>query len=382
MVRVRYANYQPASSDANAALESEKVLLLDNDLQQDLLEMDDCIEILQESIRGEGLGTSTNRTKIGIEMPNSGGHLDYVSMEGGINQLGVAAIRIRSHVSRPGGYDRMQMARGLRYSGVPGKNGGIVMLWSAETGGLLAILNDGHIQHMRVGATSAIMSKYLAREDSQVLGILGSGGMATTHAWAMSRVRPIRKIVVFSPNPEHRARFARQTGEDLGIETVAVDDPQKAVQGSDIVCSCTDPVGPIVLGRWLEPGMHVASINTCGQDLDDEACRRLDRYLYYRSGPAQYYYTTPPDFRPVSGSTPALVERERQRVGAGKIATLPDVLLGHAIGRADDRQITYCCSEGTGVQFGALAYLAYKQAKAQGRGTELPLSWFVQDIKS
>jgi len=319
MVRVNYTIYGK-SAEATERAKEMKVLLLDNDVQQDVLTMEDCIQILEDSTRGEGLGTSTNRTKIGIEMPTgqTGGHLDYVSMEGGINQLGVAAIRIRSHVSLPGGYDRMQMDKGLRFSGVPGKNGGIVLLFSAETGGLLAILNDGHIQHMRVGATSAIMTKYLAREDAQVLGILGSGGMATTHAWAISTVRPLRQIKVYSPNPDHRQRFARQMSEDLDLEVVAVDSAEAAVRGSDMVASCTDPVGPIIPGEWLEPGMHIASVSTTGHDLDDDACRRLNRYVVYRSGPAQYYHTTPPDFRPISGSSPQAVERERARVGGGE----------------------------------------------------------------
>ena len=93
-----------------------------------------------------------------------------------------------------------------------------VQLFSTETGELLALLEAGDLGQVRTGAASGIATKYMAREDSATVGVIGSGYQARTQLEAVCNVRPIKSARVFSRNPERRERFATRMSERLGIE--------------------------------------------------------------------------------------------------------------------------------------------------------------------
>src|SRR4030095_12599343 len=107
-----------------------------------------------------------------------------------------------------------------KYCREPGLYCGLVFLTSIETGEPLAIINDGVLQHMRVGADGAIGVKYLANEDAEVVGLLGSGGMAGSHVESFLCVRKIRKVQVFSPTRANREAFAAEMRAQHGLEAV------------------------------------------------------------------------------------------------------------------------------------------------------------------
>src|SRR5918992_907541 len=86
----------------------------------------------------------------------------------------------------------------------------LVILFDMDTCELLAIMDDHHISAMRVAATSAVASKYLARKDSKTLGLLGSGEQARTQVTAHSAIRPLTKVKVYSPTKDNREKFARE----------------------------------------------------------------------------------------------------------------------------------------------------------------------------
>lgn len=165
-------------------------LLINNESQAQLLNEDIVIDVLEDAFREEAKGAAVNRNKAVFHVPHSTKDFwyNYVSMEGAIQRFGVVAVRIRSDVNDRRTVFLNGAARNLKgkFAGEPGKYCGLVLLFSSVTGELLAILNDGYIQHLRVAATSAISAKYMSREDSTVLGILGSGGMARSHALALT----------------------------------------------------------------------------------------------------------------------------------------------------------------------------------------------------
>src|SRR5258705_1193783 len=124
----------------------------------------------------------------------------------------------------------------------------------------LAIVNDGHLQHLRVAADSAIGTNLMAREDCRTLGLLGSGGMAGSHVEALLEVRKIERLKVFSPTRAHRERFAVEVAERHGIECEASDEPRAVYRCADILAACTDSARPVIRGEWLEAGVHALSI--------------------------------------------------------------------------------------------------------------------------
>jgi ornithine cyclodeaminase/alanine dehydrogenase-like protein (mu-crystallin family) len=379
--RLTYSGY-PSSPEADERLAQRSVLVIDTQIAQDVLDMQDSLAALEDAYQAEGRQAATSGTLTTLHLPtaDAGAWHQYVSMEGGIRSTGAVAIRIRSNI-----HSRQEVngqKRLYSYAGTPGKWGGLVFLFGSDDGALRAILNDGHIQHMRVGATCGLSAKYMARPHARVLGILGSGGMAVTTAWAIATVRTLARINVFSPNPQHREAFARQLQDDLGIETIAMERAEDVVRGSDIVSTCTNSHQPVLSGSWLRPGTHVTTVNE--HELDDLTLQRVDRYAVYRSPSTEHRFTTPEDWRPPSLGSPTsqTVQRELDLIGGHKIHALPEILVGTTPGRASEAEITCLSSSGTGVQFAALAQRVYERAKAQGRGRPLPLAWFLQDIRS
>src|SRR6478672_5177701 len=176
-------------------------MIINNQEVEKVLTMADTIAALEKSYLQLAAGEAVCRPRIDIRIPTSDPARTYVwgSMEGG-STAGYFAIRMKSDVA----YER-QTERGVtreKYCGRPGLFCGLVFLTSVETGEPLAIINDGLLQHMRVGADGAIGVKYMANEDAEVVGMLGSGGMARTHMQAFTRVRTIKKLQVFSPTKE------------------------------------------------------------------------------------------------------------------------------------------------------------------------------------
>jgi len=385
MARFQYPQVYPELEPTHAEeLAKREVLLIDRHVAEEVLDPEDCLAVLEAAYKEEGMGSAVNRTKANILVPTHDPDLwyRYCTMEGGIRGMEVVAIRIKSDMVRY--YTAFGKERSDWHCGFPGRFFGMILLFDAKDGTLLAMLHDAHMQHMRVAATVTLATRHMARDDASVLGILGSGGMAWTHAYLIPKVRKIQRIKVYSPNPANRERLAQQIRQILEIEAVALDDPRSVVQGSDIIAACTSSEEPVVFGDWLEPGMHVI-LTKAGKEMEPAAWKKVDRYAVYRSpigvqgSSSEARWTAPPDWRFGGGTHPEDIERERKMLG-DKVFNLPDVLLGRVAGRASTKEITFTSNEGTGVQFAAVALKVYQEAKARGLGRKLPLEWFLQDV--
>ena len=140
-------------------------------------------------------------------------------MEGGARSPGYYALRIKPDVISWPEIDGKR--RRITYSFKPGLYGGLVLLYDSSTAELLAIMNDGYVQHLRVAATAALGVKYMAEPNADVLGIIGSGGMARFFAPAIRAVRPIKRIQVYSPNRARLQAFCAEVEDQLKCEVIA-----------------------------------------------------------------------------------------------------------------------------------------------------------------
>ena len=202
-------------------------------------------------------------------------------MEGGSADSGYYAIRMKSAV--PTEVEHGGTRTQEKHCVTPGSFCVLVFLLLTRTGESLALLNDGVLQHMRVGADSAIGTKRAARQDARVLGMLGSGGMARSQLEALFTVRPLERVQVYSPTRRNRERYAREIANRHGIEVVAVDEPRDVFRGADVVTGCTDTVADVIVGDWLEPGTHV----TCsiGGRPDARTREVVDVWLRFGTAP-------------------------------------------------------------------------------------------------
>ena len=350
-------------------------LILSNDDIQKSLDVKECLEVMEDSYREQAAGRAVNRPTCHSYLPHPLPQSTYSfkSVDGGVGKLGVLALRVTSDVVQ-----EQQVHDSVRLEKLPlagrGMFVGLVQLFSAATGELLAIMPDGVIQQTRVGVTSALGMKVMARQNSEVLGLIGPGGQARAHYRFMTSVLPIKKVKVFSPNPEHRKAFTDEMAKETGVPGEAVGSAEEAVKGCDVVCSATNSSRPVLKPHWLQPGMHYNSIREFETDL--AALDRCDVVaIHTRFGGIQHYQ--PPG---IVDDMPG-VRREKPRDWS-RYPEIQDLLTGKVPGRTNDKQITFFLNNiGTGVQFAAMGYCAYKAAKENGLGHEIPSDWFLQSIK-
>jgi ornithine cyclodeaminase/alanine dehydrogenase-like protein (mu-crystallin family) len=344
--------------------------------------MSEAIEILTQSYIEEASGEAANRTKSNIHIPVDDGAAwyRYCTMEGGSRKLGVVAIRIKSDVVN---FFRDQgRFRSNWFCVRPGQYGGLILLYSAKNGELLAILNDGEIQHFRVGATAAIAAKRMADPCTTAVGILGSGGMARSHVAAYKSVfANLRRAQVYSPNEEHRNSFCRELEESFELDVTPVNHAREVFKNVQLVASCTDSLEPTFSADWLEDGTHLTAVTLF--EMDDSVYPRLHRIVTYRENVATHHFTTPEDFRPPAlGAAVANQLRKLDVIALDRRGTLADLLLGKIQGRESPEEINFFNSEGSGIQFAAVAKLAYEKCRAKTLGIDLPIDWFLQDIRN
>jgi ornithine cyclodeaminase/alanine dehydrogenase-like protein (mu-crystallin family) len=368
-------------------------LLINNEVVARVLEMKDVMRVLEDAYQKLARGDAVCRPRVDIQIPTNepGKVYQWGTMEGGARD-GYFAIRMKSDIIYEQEYNGVRTQE--KYCTKPGLYCGLILLTDVSTGEPLAIINDGVLQHMRVGADGGIGVKYLAREDATVVGMLGSGGMARTHMDAFMIARPgIRKLQVFSPTPANREAFGAEMREKFGIEVVVCDNPRDVYRGAHILAGVTDSAVPVITGEWLEPGAHLVNVGGGGGRPDDATLSRIDMYFRFGNAPSPWglpQMALADEYVTYAANSPHPESFRMKRSGKrghgealpDRMITFKDLLEGTNNGRKSKEQITYS-ERGNlqGNQFWAVGGLAYERAKAEGLGHHLPTEWFLQDIR-
>lgn len=364
------------------------MIFLTNEHVQQVLDMTQTLDAMEDAYRELAEHRAAYRPRIDFYVPEQPHYYRWGTMEGASRDLGVFAIRMKSDMlvwNLDGEFKTEE-----KYCVEPGTYCGLIFLFSTRNGEPLAIINDGYLQHMRVGACAGLGAKYLAREDSHELGVLGSGGMARTYAEAIAQVRPIERIRVFSPTRANRERYATEMAQLLHVEVVAVDDPRTAVRGADIVSVTTDSLVPAIDAAWLEPGMHVTNVR--GNEIGPDVRQRAD--VVARLGSSTLDVESLADDMIVGGDgmtsyfagtreeTDVIPRARRESLDNAEVGTIPDLMAGRWKGRTGGDQITFLNNSGTqGLQFAAVGGRAYRRAREANLGHTLPREWFLQNIR-
>lgn len=329
-------------------------LLLDNADVRTLLRMPDAIAALDDAFRDYATGVAVNRPRSHTYTHRGEDrHYLFKTMDGSLPRLGIQALRLTSDLTDESDGKRVKIAAapGNRYVG-------LVLLFDLDELAPLAILHDGYLQRVRVGATSALAADRLARRDARIVGLLGAGWQAGAQLEGLREVRDVAEVRVFAPTRERLEAFA---GEH---DAVAVDSAREAVEGADIVVLATNSHRPVLDGAWLGGGTHVNSVQR--HELDAATVSRAE-LVVVRS-------REDPTFHFAPGRAPRAA-RERPLDG---VVELGDVIVGHA-GRTRDDQITlFTGGGGLGIQFAAVAHAVYEAARSAGVGRDLPTEWFTQ----
>ena len=366
------------------------MLLLTNEDIEAVLDMKTCLEALEIGYRDLVRNDATYRPRSDLvvtsapttEFPDA--HFRFGSMEGACRSLGTFAMRMKSDVSHT------LNGRLQKYCVQPGTYYGIVLLFSLYDAAPLAIMHDGFIQHMRVGGTGGLGAKYLARPDASVVGMIGAGGMARANLSAFSELFSIRLAKVYSPTKENRERFAAEMSEQLGFPVETRDSAEDVMRGSHIVATCTDSASHVVTDPdWLEPGMHLTD-NT-----QSEWAAAVVRQCQVKARLAWSSIQSPePGTQRIGGENiyAAGQPEELAKLAKAKpeepegVASWPhlaDIMAGRNAGRTSAEEISFFNNHGSqGLQFAAVGQIAYELAKKAGVGRELPIEWFVEDVRN
>lgn len=350
-------------------------LILNNEQIQEALHLQDCLDVMEEAYRELAVSQAVNRPTSHSYLPHSLPQSTYSfkSVDGGVKKFGVLALRITSDIVQEKNVNKSIRLEKLPLAG-DGRFVGLVQLFSIETGELLAIMPDGIIQQTRVGVTSALGAKVLCRANSENLALIGSGGQARAHFRFFVKALPIKQVKIFSPNADHRKAFATQMEAETGVPVEAVSNAELAVKNCDIVCSATNSSHPVINAEWLQPGMHYNSIREF--EMDEHALEISDVVAIHTHFGGVHHYQPPGQEKKLPG-----VRLEKPRDWS-RYPEICDLIAGKVPGRTNNRQISFFLNNvGTGVQFAAMGYCAYRTAKEKGLGHEVPTDWFLQDIK-
>ena len=314
----------------------------------ELLPMQECIDVMADALTALTRGDAVMPLRGMAGLPSQVGLLAWMpSLLPGAGVMGIKVISVFPN-------------EGTDFE----SHQGAVLLFEAEHGRLLAIVDASEVTAIRTAAVSGLATRVLARADAEDLAILGSGTQARTHLEAMMVARNVRRVRVWSRTREHAERFAESESGRHGVSVEVSATAQDAVEGAAIVCSVTSATEPVLQGRWLSPGAHVNAVGfsgPVGRELDSEAILRARLFADRRES----ILNEAGDF---------LIPKSEGAVSDEHVAgELGEVLLGKVEGRRSPEEITVFESLGLAIEDLAAVSHIYRRATETGKGTRVEL---------
>jgi ornithine cyclodeaminase/alanine dehydrogenase len=324
-------------------------LLLTKDDVVRVLDMRDCIDVVEKAFAELASGTAVLPLRIGITPP------DGISlyMPAYLKKMGALACKVVTvYKNNP---TRHNLPTTI----------GKVLLQNPATGEVTCIMDGGYLTAVRTGAVSGVATKYLARTDKgQVAGILGAGVQAKMQLWAMAIARELSRAYVYDVSADASSAFIREMSAKLELEIRPADSPAQILAEADIVCTASSSATPLFDGSLVKPGTHINGIGSHSPN-----ARELDTAIIQRS-------------KLVADSMEAclkeagdiMIPLQEGAISQAHIhAELGDIILGRKPARANAREITLFKSNGLAIQDAAAAKLVYDRARQAGIGQDVVL---------
>ncbi len=325
------------------------MLLLSQTQVKALIDIDELIEALTQAHLQYSTGKAVMPVRLVVPLPDIQGRL--TSMPGFLNEEKALGMKVVT-------YFQENPTRGLPAILAT------MMLFSAETGQIIAVMDGGYITAMRTACASALATKILARAQAPVMGILGAGVQARAHIEALARVRKLTEIKIYSPSGTSAPRIREALEPAIGIPIEVSASAEDAVRDSDIVVTVSTAKEPIVRPHWLKPGVHINAVGSHRPDL-----REIDGATLAR---AKIVVDSREAIMAECGDI--LLALKEKSISPDAIhAEMGELLAGGKAGRIDDDEITLYKSVGIAVQDVAAAHLVYRKALQRGVGTDVEI---------
>jgi len=324
------------------------VLILNGEEVRRLLPMRECIQVMRDALTALARGEALVPLRMVMRIPGASGFLglmpSYISPgDGRDDALGFKAVLVFPANAKRG-IDTHQ---------------GAVLLFEADTGRLSALMDGAAITAIRTAAVSGVATDLIARPDSVELAILGAGVQARTHIEAIAAVRPLRRVRIWSRNPDRAAALAVEQQSRFQFPIEAEASAEAAVRGADILATVTASPEPILQHGWLKEGAH---INAVGSSIPtsreiDSATMAAARLFVDRRESA------------LAEAGDLLIPMREGAVSGDHVqAELGEVLTGKNPGRRSARELTLFKSLGLAVEDVASAAYVVRRARQTGTG--------------
>lgn len=327
-----------------------KILILNHEAVEELLPMKECIPLMREALIALATGRVHQPLRTIVRPPGAKGVMGLMpSYMSGATPDDRAAFGLKAVCVFPGnpaqGKDAHQ---------------GAVLLFSADTGELLAMMNASAITAIRTAAVSGVATDLLARSDACNLAILGSGVQARTHLKAMSEVRSINRCRIASRRIEHARKFAEEMQQEFSFQLEPFATVEEALKGSDIIATVTTAVEPIVRRDWISPGAHlnlVGSSRPNTREVDSETMAAASLFVDRRESTLN------------EAGDYLFAEREGA-IGPDHIrGEIGELLKGDILGRRSPEEITCFKSLGIAIEDLFAAEYLYRKSRESKVGT-------------
>lgn len=324
-------------------------LLLTKDDVVRVLDMRDCIDVVEKAFAELASGTAVLPLRIGITPP------DGVSlyMPAYLKQMEALACKVVTVYKNNPARHKLPTTIGK------------VLLQDPATGEVTCIMDGGYLTAVRTGAVSGVATKYLARSaKGQVAGIIGAGVQARMQLWAMATVRELSRAYVYDVSADALSAFVREMSAKLGIEIRAANSPAQIAAEADIICTASSSSTPVFDGSLVKPGTHINGIGSHAP-----STRELDTAIIKRS-------------KVVADSLEACLKEAGDIMIPLKEGAIPEthlyaelgeIVLGRKPARTNAQEITLFKSNGLAIQDAAAAKLVYDRARQAKIGQDVAL---------
>lgn len=315
-------------------------LLIREDEVRELVAMPEAAGAVEETFRQLGEGKAFNNARTRIKL---GGEMLHV-LPAAIPAWD--ALGLKSYTA---------FRSGIRF---------LVLLYSASTGELKALIQAQRLGELRTGGVAAVALGRMARPDSARGALFGAGVMGRAMLEGMAHALPLRQIKVFDLARDRLPAYCAEMGERLGVEIVPATDASDAVADADVVVTMTTSKEPVFDGKQLRAGATVVAAGSNllqKREIDSTVIRRAGRIVVDAIEQAQLE------------AGDLFVPIDAGHLHWNQVHELADVLLGRVPGRESDEEITVFKSVGLGLQDLAVAAKVYEAARRAGAGVEVPL---------
>src|SRR5215510_7317084 len=324
-------------------MQTESTLLLSRSDIQGLLDLAECVDVVENVFCQQGQGKIPPSGILGVRTQSGGLHIKTACLSGAKNYI---AAKLNTNFPQNSARFELPAIQG------------VIVLYDADNGRTLAVLDSMEITLKRTAAATAVAAKYLARKNSSVAAICGCGEQGRAHLRALSLMFPLRKVYVFDIDPNASQHLAAQLSRESQANIEPVRSLPGAIQRSDVVVTCTPATKFYVHKKDVTPGTLIAAVGA-----DDSHKQEIDPALL---SSAKVVADSLEQVCSIGDTHHAIAERlmRKEDVYAG----LSEIVAGKKAGRINETDIIVFDSTGVAIEDAAAATVVYEKALITGIG--------------